>query len=156
VRRLRDATVAAWFENLGKRQVKSPKVYLRDSGLLHSLLGIPSMAALEAHPKLGASWEGFAIEEVLRVTGDRDAWFWNTQGGAELDLLIFAKGRRYGFEFKYVDAPSVSKSVRIAHHDLGLRRILIVHPGSDSYPLETWCEAVGIRDLRERVRKLVV
>ncbi|MBI4658454.1 MAG: DUF4143 domain-containing protein [Verrucomicrobia bacterium] len=88
-----------WFESLGKRQVKSPKVYLRDSGLLHDLLGIASFAALEAHPKLGASWEGFALEEVLRATGDREAYFWNTQGGAKLDLLVFLNGQRYGFEF---------------------------------------------------------
>jgi predicted AAA+ superfamily ATPase len=142
-----------WFENLSKRQVKSPKVYLRDSGLLHTLLGIPSFAALESHPKLGASWEGFALEEVLRITGDREAYFWNTQGGAELDLLVFFNGRRYGFEFKYADAPGMTKSLQVAHDDLMLRRVFVVHPGSKSYPLNDWAEAVSIVSLRTRLAK---
>ena len=140
-----------WFENLGKRQVRSVKVYIRDSGLLHSLLGIPSLAALEAHPKLGASWEGFALEEVLRLTGHREAYFWNTQGGAELDLLVFINGRRVGFEFKYADAPAITKSLQVARHDLGLRRVLVVHPGPRSYPLNEWAEAVSIQDVRARL-----
>ncbi len=144
-----------WFENLGKRQVKSSKVYVRDSGLLHTLLGIPSFAALEGHPKLGASWEGFALEEVLRATGDREAYFWNTQGGAELDLLVFARGQRLGFEFKYADAPAVTKSLRVSREDLKLRRTLIVHPGAKSYPLEDWVEAVAIGDLHDRLREFV-
>ncbi|MCY2993412.1 MAG: ATP-binding protein [Planctomycetota bacterium] len=144
-----------WFENLGKRQVKSPKVYLRDSGLLHSLLGIPSFASLESHPKLGASWEGFALEEVLRVTGDREAYFWNTQGGAELDLLVFVHGERFGFEFKYADAPAVTKSLQVAHSDLQLRQVFLVHPGTKTYALNDWAEAVGIRHLRARVEQLV-
>lgn len=141
-----------WFENISKRQVKSPKVYLRDSGLLHELLGVPSFAALEAHPKLGASWEGFALEEVLRVTGDREAYFWNTQGGAEVDLLSFVNGQRFGFEFKYADAPSVTKSLNVAHDDLGLKRVFIVHPGKKSYPLNEWAKAVAIADLRSRAQ----
>lgn len=144
-----------WFENLGKRQIKSPKVYLRDSGLLHTLLGIASFAALEGHPKLGASWEGFALEEVLRVTGEHEAYFWHTQGGAELDLLVFVRGQRYGFEFKYADASSITKRLRIAREDLKLRRVLVVHPGPKSYPLEEWAEAVSISHLRERLHELV-
>jgi hypothetical protein len=144
-----------WFENIGKRQVKSPKVYLRDSGLLHELLGVPSFAALEAHPKLGASWEGFALEEVLRITGDREAYFWHTQGGAELDLLLFVNGQRLGFEFKYADAPSVTRSLNVARDDLKLKRAFVVHPGRKSYPLNKWAEAVAIGDLRSRVEKLV-
>jgi predicted AAA+ superfamily ATPase len=144
-----------WFENLGKRQIKSPKVYFRDSGLLHTLLGITSFASLEGHPKLGASWEGFALEEVLRTTGDREAYFWNTQGGAELDLLVFVRGQRYGFEFKYADAPSVTRSLRIAREDLKLRRAFLVHPGAKSYPLEPWVETVSISHLRDRLRLLV-
>lgn len=143
-----------WFENVGKRQVKSPKVYLRESGLLHTLLGISSFAALEAHPKLGASWEGFALEEVLRVTGDREAYFWHTQGGAELDLLVFVRGDRYGFEFKYADAPTITKSLQVAHEDLGLRRVFIVYPGPKSYALSDWCQTIGIRDLRGRIADL--
>ncbi len=143
-----------WFENIAKRQVKSPKVYLRDTGLLHELLGIPSFAALEAHPKLGASWEGFALEEVLRVTGDRAAYFWNTQGGAELDLLVFINGQRYGFEFKYADAPALTKSIMVSHTDLKLNRVFIVYPGRKSYPLNDWAEAVAIADLRAALRTL--
>jgi predicted AAA+ superfamily ATPase len=144
-----------WFENLGKRQMKSPKVYLRDSGLVHSLLGIASFAALEAHPKLGASWEGFALEEVLRVTGDREAYFWSTQGVAELDLLVFLHGARFGFDFKYADAPTVTKSLQVARDDLGLRQAFVVYPGTKTYALNAWCEAVAIRDLRARTLELV-
>ncbi len=143
-----------WFENLGKRQVKAPKLYVRDSGVLHSLLGLGSFAALEAHPKLGASWEGFALEEVLRVTGDRDAYFWATQAGAELDLLVIRGKDRFGFEFKYADAPVVTKSMRVAKEDLGLKRVLVVHPGDRSYPLGEWSEAVAMAGLREVLRKL--
>jgi len=143
-----------WFENLGKRQIRSPKVYLRDSGLLHALLGLPSFAALEAHPKLGASWEGFALEEVLRLTGDREAYFWNTQGAAELDLLVFISGQRIGFEFKYADAPMVTKSLQVAQEDLKLSHVFIVHPGSKSYPLNEWAEAVSLPDVRTRLGTL--
>ena len=144
-----------WFENVGKRQVKSPKLYVRDSGLLHSLLGIDSFATLEGHPKLGASWEGFALEEVLRATGDHGAYFWNTQGGAELDLLVFARGRRYGFEFKYADAPGLTRSLHVARADLRLERVFVVHPGPDSFALAGWAEAVGIGELRARLDKLL-
>lgn len=143
-----------WHENLAKRQVKSPKVFLRDSGLVHELLGIASFAALEAHPKLGSSWEGFALEEVLRVTGDREAYFWSTQGGAELDLLLFLHGKRFGFEFKRADAPAVSRSMTVAREDLKLERMLVVHPGNKSYLLSDWAEAVAIGDLRARFAKL--
>src|SRR5437867_6338640 len=143
-----------WFENIGKRQVKSPKVYLRDSGLLHALLGIPSFAALEEHPKLGASWEGFALEQVVGRTGDREAYFWNTQGGAELDLLVFIKGHRFGFEFKYADAPAVTKSLLVARADLKLRQAFVVYPGKKSYALNEWAEALSIEQLRARVEKI--
>jgi predicted AAA+ superfamily ATPase len=136
-----------WHENIGKRQVKAPKVYIRDSGLLHALLGIDSFAALEGHPKLGASWEGFALEQVLGQTGDRDAYFWNTQGLAELDLLVFIGGRRIGFEFKYADAPGITRSLAIARDDLGLEHVFVVHPGSRSYPLESWADAIALREV---------
>lgn len=114
----------------------------------------PSFAALEAHPKLGASWEGFALEEVLRVTGERKALFWNGQGGAGLDLLLFVDGQRFGFEFKYTDAPAVTKSLNVARADLKLKRAFIVHPGRKSYPLNEWTEAIAIGDLKSRVEKL--
>jgi len=141
-----------WFENLSKRQVKSPKIYLRDSGLLHALLGVESFAALEAHPKLGASWEGFALEEVLRVTGDREAYFWSTQSGAELDLMVFARGKRLGFEFKYADAPGVTKSLQIAKSDLKLDHAFVVVPGRKSYPLNDWAEVLSLSELRARMK----
>jgi predicted AAA+ superfamily ATPase len=144
-----------WFENIGKRQVRSPKVYVRDSGLLHALLGIDSFAALEGHPKAGSSWEGFVIEEILRATGDREAFFWNTQGGAEIDLLVFTSGKRHAFECKYVDAPEVTRSLHVARQDLGLARAFVVHPGRDSYPLNDWCEAIAIGDLRRTVYRLL-
>lgn len=140
-----------WFENIGKRQVKSPKVYLRDSGLLHELLGIGSFAALEGHPKLGASWEGFALEQVLKWSGEREAYFWNTQGGAELDLLVFVDGRRLGFEFKYADRPSVTRSLQVAREDLRLDHAFVVYPGQRSFPLNDWAEAVAIGQLPSRL-----
>lgn len=144
-----------WFENLGKRQVKAPKVYLRDSGMLHALLGLPTFAALEAHPKIGASWEGFVIEQVLRRTGERDAYFWATPSGAELDLLVFVRGRRIGIEVKYSDAPRLTKSMAIARQDLKLDRLLVVYPGDTSYALRPGVEVVAIRDLDDRLTGLL-
>lgn len=143
-----------WFENLGKRQVKAPKVYVRDTGLLHALLGPPTFAALEGHPKIGASWEGFVLEEVLRVVGDHDAYFWATSAGAELDLFVFVKGQRVGIEIKYADAPTFTKSMGIAMHDLKLRRLLVVYPGDQSYALRERAEVVAIRDLGPRLAAL--
>ena len=125
-----------WFQNLGKRQVKSPKVFLRDSGLLHTLLGIHSFRMLQGHPKVGASWEGFVIEEAIRIVGDRNAFFWATQSGAEMDLLVHRNGKKYGIEVKYKDAPGITKSMRIAQHDLELDKIIVVYPGEQSYPLD--------------------
>jgi len=124
-----------WYENIKKRQVKSPKVYIRDSGLLHALLSIETHRDLQAHPKLGASWEGFVLEQVLDVARTRDAYFWATHGGAELDLLVLKHGRRYGIEIKYADAPTVTKSLRIAMEDLRLDKATIVYPGDRVYPL---------------------
>lgn len=124
-----------WFENLKKRQVKAPKIYIRDSGILHALLNIPDAVALDSHPKLGASWEGYAIEQILSVTGDREAYFWATHGGAELDLLIFHQGKRIGFEFKYNEKPGTTKSMRIAESDLALDHLYVVHPGKHTFPL---------------------
>lgn len=138
-----------WFENLKKRQVKAPKVYIRDSGVCHALLGIPDRDALQAHPKLGASWEGFCLEQILDLTGDREAYFWATHGGAELDLLVFHKGRRLGFEFKYSERPQVTKSMRIAAEDLGLDRLHVVYPGKHRIPLEENLEATPLPDLLE-------
>ena len=143
-----------WFESLGKRIVKAPKVYVRDSGLLHTLLGIATGAGLESHPKLGASWEGFALEQILRVTGERESYFWRTHAGAELDLLIFLNGRRYGFEFKYADAPRLTKSMHIALEDLKLERLFVVYPGHRGYALNEWAETVALGELCARLEIL--
>ena len=142
-----------WFENLSKRQVKAPKLYVRDSGILHTLLGIEGVDALESHPKLGASWEGFALEGVLRITGDRDAWFWASQAGAELDLLVMRGDRRFGFEFKFADAPTLTKSMHIARADLRLEHLFVVHSGAEEYPLADWATAIGLAGLRARLAR---
>lgn len=131
-----------WHENLGKRQVKAPKVYVRDSGLLHALLGIESPAALARHPKAGASWEGWAIEEILAALAPTAAYFWATHQGAELDLLLLRGARRFGVEFKRADAPSLTPSMRIAMADLALERLAVVYPGSKRYRLAEGVEAV--------------
>ena len=126
-----------WFENLKKRQVKSPKIYLRDSGLLHSLLQISTLSDLQGHPKIGASWEGFALDYVIQTFKTRDAYFWATHAGAELDLMIPVNGKRHGFEFKYADAPGTSRSMRIAIEDLGLNHLWVVYPGDQTYSLDS-------------------
>ncbi len=136
-----------WFENLGKRQTKAPKIYVRDSGLFHSLMGLPDRRALLAHPKLGASWEGFAVEQVLARFPTRDAYFWATHAGAELDLLLFRGGKRIGFEFKFSDAPSTTKSMRIALADLKLDHLWVVHPGTHRHLLDEKIEAIGLAEL---------
>jgi predicted AAA+ superfamily ATPase len=133
-----------WFANLGKRQVKSPKIYFRDSGLLHTLLGVRSEADLLRHPRLGASWEGYALEQVLRLAGPDEAYFWATHTGAELDLLMLRYGKRVGVEFKYVDVPRLTPSMRSAVSDLGLDALYVVYPGQQRYPLADRVEAVPL------------
>ena len=133
-----------WFANLGKRQVKAPKVYVRDPGLLHELLGIADPAALTRHPKSGASWEGFALEQVLRIAQPDEAYFWATHAGAELDLLMFKDGRRVGVEFKRADAPQLTPSMRIALADLALDALYVVYPGERRYRLHERVEAVPL------------
>jgi uncharacterized protein len=124
-----------WFENIGKRQVKAPKIYIRDSGLLHALLQLRTLPDVQSHPQLGASWEGFALEQVSGLLGTRDAYFWATHGGAELDLLIRLGGKHYGFEFKYADAPGPSRSMHVALQDLSLEHLWVVYPGRQEYAL---------------------
>jgi hypothetical protein len=131
-----------WHENLGKRQIRAPKVYVRDSGLLHALLGIRTAAELLRHPKAGASWEGFMLEQVLAAARPDEAWFWGTHQGAELDLLMIKGGRRVGVEFKRADAPTLTPSMRIACNDLALDRLLVVYPGSKSWRLSDRVEVV--------------
>jgi predicted AAA+ superfamily ATPase len=143
-----------WFINVGKRVVKSPKVYIRDSGLFHTLLGIPELAALQSHPKLGASWEGFVLEQILDWAGERNAYFWATHNQAELDLLLIRHGKNWGIEFKYQDAPTMTKSMHIALQDLTLERLWVVYPGPESYPLHEKVECISLRDLA-RVREII-
>lgn len=124
-----------WHANIGKRQVKSPMVYVRDSGLLHQLLGIDSEKGLLGHPKLGASWEGFIIEQVLVGQAHDEAFFWATHQGAEIDLILRRGNRLLGIECKRADAPRMTPSLRIATADLGLERIIVLYPGTRRYPL---------------------
>jgi len=138
--------LSPWFENLGKRQVKAPKVYVRDSGLLHALLGITDRHGLEHHPKVGASWEGYAVEEVLKAMRPDEAYYWATHNGAELDLLLFKDGRRIGVECKRADAPALTPSMRIALSDLKLDELRVVYPGTSRYRLGERVEVVPLSD----------
>lgn len=138
-----------WHANVGKRQVKSPKVYVRDSGLLHGLLGLDSEKALFSHPKLGASWEGFVIEQVLAGEPHDEAWFWATHQGAEIDVLLRCGDRLLGVECKRTDAPRPTPSIRIALKDLGLERVAVVYPGAKRYALDDRVEAVPLAALAE-------
>jgi uncharacterized protein len=135
-----------WAENIGKRQVKSPKIYFRDSGLFHSMLGVKNIGELQRHPKIGASWEGYALEEVLRTFVPDEAYFWATHNGAELDLLLFKDGQRIGVECKYQDAPRLTPSMKIALEDLKLDRLLVIYPGLKNYRL---AENVEVQPLFE-------
>jgi predicted AAA+ superfamily ATPase len=136
-----------WFENLGKRQVKAPKVYLRDSGLLHALLGVTNQRDLEHHPKVGASWEGYAVEEVLKALQPDEAYYWATYSGAEIDLVLFKRGRRIGIECKRADAPTLTPSMRIALDNLKLDELMVVYPGEKRYRLAKGVEVVPLAQL---------
>ena len=142
-----------WHENIGKRQVKAPKIYFRDSGLLHELLGIRDESALATHPRSGASWEGFAIEQILRIAGPDEAYFWATHAGAELDLLMIKDGRRVGVEIKRVDAPRLQPSMQIAMRDLKLDALYVVYPGAQRYAIAERIEAVPLAALQSTRRK---
>lgn len=135
-----------WFENLGKRQVKAPKVFVRDSGLLHALLGIATRRDLELHPKVGASWEGYAVEEVLKALRPDEAYYWATHQGAEIDLVLFKQGRRVGVECKRMDAPILTPSMRIALSDLKLERLVVVYPGERRYALADRVEVIPLTE----------
>jgi predicted AAA+ superfamily ATPase len=141
-----------WHENLGKRQVKAPKVYIADSGLLHQLLDIRDLDQLQTHPKVGASWEGFALQETIRKLGAHpdECFFWGTHGGAELDLLVVRGKQRLGFEIKRTDTPQLTPSMRHALHDLKLDRLWVVHAGRDEFPLHERTTAIGLEKLVAR------
>lgn len=144
-----------WHENLSKRQVKSPKVYIRDSGLLHLLAGIEDFDQLRTHPRCGASWEGFALEQTIRLAGawDEQCYFWATHQGAELDFLFLRGRRRIGFEFKYTQSPGLTPSMRTALADLKLDRLWVVHAGPRRYALARRAEAVPLTDLAEALKR---
>ncbi len=141
-----------WFENIKKRQLKTSKIYFRDSGILHRLLSIPSMDQLVTHPKLGASWEGFALEQVIRASGvsEEETYYWGVHNQAELDLLLFWNGKRLGFEVKYTDTPRVTSSQRVALETLRLDSLTLVCPGSESYPLDEKIQVRGLTHFIER------
>lgn len=136
-----------WFENLKKRQVKAPKIYIRDSGLFHSLLQVSTLGDLRGHPKIGASWEGFALEHIIRVFRTREAYFWATHAGAELDLMVTVAGKRHGFEFKYTDAPGRKRSMHIAIEDLGLEHLWVIYPGDQKYALDSKITAIPLEQI---------
>lgn len=138
-----------WHENLTKRQVKAPKIYFRDTGQLHALLGVHDEASLLRHPRSGASWEGFALEQVLRITQPEEAYFWATHAGAELDLLMFRHGKRVGVEFKRADAPELTPSMRIAMTDLKLDALYVAYPGVRRYRLADRIDAVPLTHFAE-------
>jgi uncharacterized protein len=125
-----------WFENTSKRQIKSPKIYFKDSGLLHGLLDLSDIHALYAHPQVGASWEGFVIDQALNTMRPSQAYFWATHSGAELDCFFMHQGKRYGIEVKFSESPALTKSIKAAKTTLGLDHLWIIYPGEHSYPIE--------------------
>jgi predicted AAA+ superfamily ATPase len=135
--------------NIRKRQVKAPRVLIRDSGLLHQLLGISSLKDLMVHPKVGASWEGFVAEQVLALEDHDEAFFWATHQGAEMDLVLRRGSELYGVECKRTDAPRMTPSIRIATEDLGLSRVAVIYPGRTRFPISPMVEAVPLRTLAD-------
>lgn len=135
-----------WFENPGKRQMKAPKVYVRDSGLLHALPGLGTPRDLEHHPKLAASWEGYPVEAVLKALRPAEVYFWATHHGAEIDLVLFKGGKRIGVECKPADAPTLTPSRRIALADLKFDQLIVVYPGERRYRLNKRVEVVLVAE----------
>jgi predicted AAA+ superfamily ATPase len=143
-----------WYENTSKRQVRAPKIYLRDSGLLHSLLNIPDLNSLYGHPKVGASWEGYVIEQVLQMIHPSEAYFWGIHSGAELDLLFFYHGKRYGIEVKFSEAPDITHSMKTALHDLDLSYLWVVYPGTQAYQVDERISVLSLQKIQELVLQL--
>ncbi len=144
--------LSPWFENIKKRQVRSPKIYFRDSGILHALLNLKDATELDTYPRLGAFWEGFALEEVVRVydASPEESFFWATHADAELDLFIIKHGKRLGFEFKYTDVPRTTKSMQIALADLKLDHLTVVYPGKETFQLSEKITAQGLESLIDK------
>ncbi len=140
--------LSPWHENINKRQVKSPKIYFRDSGILHSLLSLEDKTALLHHPKLGASWEGFALEEIIRHSqvDIENCFFWAIHSQAELDLLIFKNGKRIGFEIKHTDAPRLTGSMQTSMELLKLDKLIVIYPGDKNYLLAQHIQVFGLKN----------
>lgn len=151
-------TLQPWHSNTAKRLIKRPKIYFKDSGLLHRLLTIDQEKDLQTHPKVGASWEGFALETIIRSLGlnAQEVFFWGTHAGAELDLFWQAKGRNWGVEFKYGDAPKLTKSMQSALADLQLARLWVVYPGEKVYPLAAEVTAVPLKAIKLNQNKTLL
>jgi hypothetical protein len=143
-----------WYENISKRQVRAPKVYLRDSGLLHSLLNVQDRHSLLGHPKVGASWEGYVIEQALQILRPSEAYYWAVHNSVELDLLLFHKGKRYGMEVKFSEAPEITRSMQTALHDLDLTHLWVVYPGTDAYQVEKKISVLPLQKIPELVHQL--
>ena len=143
-----------WHENIGKRQVKSPKVFLTDPGILHSLLNIVDNHSLYGNPRVGASWEGFVIRQFMQIVKPSQTYFWSTYSGAELDLFILHRGHRYGLECKFSEAPKVTRSMHIAVQDLALRHLWIIYPGQHRYPIDKKISAWPLQQLPELLVQL--
>jgi predicted AAA+ superfamily ATPase len=145
-----------WHENISKRQVRAPKIYLTDSGMLHTLLGLKTLIELERHPKVGASWEGFVLEQIIRRLGAKgeECFFWATHGGAELDLLVFRGQQRLGFEIKRTTSPKITPSMRSALSDLRLRSLDVIHAGESTFPMDKKIRAVALSRLLEDLKPL--
>jgi predicted AAA+ superfamily ATPase len=143
-----------WYANLKKRQVKAPKIYFHDTGLLHHLLGIRKEKELLSHPKCGTSWEGYVIEETIKATEPDEVYFWGTHSGAEIDLVLVKKGRMLGVECKRVDAPRITPSMQTAREDLHLEQIAVVYPGTKRYSLGDGVTAVPLDAVADGMKGL--
>ena len=148
--------LSPWHENISKRQVKAPKIYIADSGVLHTLLGLRTLKDLEGHPKVGASWEGFVLEQIIYRLAARvdECFFWATHGGAELDLLIVRGQRRMGFEIKRTTSPQMTPSMRYAFSDLRLQSLDVIHAGETTFPIDKKIRAVAFRHLLQDIKPL--
>lgn len=150
--------VQPWHENVSKRQIKSPKIYLQDSGLLHTLLAIPDLRTLTAHPRVGASWEGFVVEQVMRIVRPAEAYFWGTHQGGELDLLFSMQGHRFGVEVKYSESPRMTKSMTSALETLQLKHLFVIYSGDRTFAMTERVTAIPvsvIKDLERMVQAAI-
>ena len=147
--------IQPWHINIKKRQVKAPKIYIRDTGMLNSLLGLKTEAEISRHPSCGASWEGYVIEEVIRSVDPDDVYFWATHQGAEIDLVFTKGGRMYGVEIKRADAPTMTPSMRIALEDLKLERIAVIYPGEKRYSLHKKIDVVPFEKITQGLKEIL-